>query len=79
MDTVLATLIQAPRYVTPAVALCLELEKKKMHQPEDILRHKSQIDAAVKQSQEEIRVLDAVLASLRDSAPVAATSVPAGF
>ncbi len=79
MDSVLEALLQSASYLTPAIALCLELQQTQIDQPEAILRQKSRIDAAIQQTEQEIREIDRVLAILRDSPPVPAATVPAGF
>ncbi len=79
MDPILEALLESADYLTPAIALCLELQQAKIDQPEAILQHKGRIDAAIKQTEQEIHEIDRVLAILRDSPPVPAATVPAGF
>jgi hypothetical protein len=79
MDPVLEALLQSASYLTPAIALCLELQQTQIDQPEALLRQKGRIDAAIQQTEQEIREIDRVLTVLRDSPPVPAATVPAGF
>ncbi len=79
LDPILDALLKSASYLTPAIVLCLELPQAHLDQPEVILRQKRRIDAAIRQTEQEIHEMDRVLSSLRDSPPVPATSVPAGF
>ena len=79
MDPILEALLQSVDYLTPAIAVSLELEQANSNQPEAILQYTSRIDAAIKQTELEIHDIERVLAILRDSPPVPAVTVPAGF
>ena len=76
---VAAALAAAPRYLSPAVALCMELERHRVFQPEDILRIEPQIEQAIATVEKETREITAAAAALRASSPAAALEVPAGF
>ncbi len=79
MNSVLQELLAAPSGLTAAVALCLELEAKHITEPEELLVQKPRIDAAIKQTEQDIAAIARVLIDLRQSAAVASTAVPVGF
>jgi hypothetical protein len=79
MNPVLRELLAAPRKLTAAVALCLELDAAQMTQPEELLRQKGRIEAAITETQRDISTLERVLIDLRESAAAPSGVVPAGF
>lgn len=76
-DAVVAALVAAPRYLSPAIALCQELQDT--YQPEDILRLEPRIAEAIALTEQETRITLAAAAALRACSPVPATAVPDGF
>jgi hypothetical protein len=78
-NLVLADLLAAREYVTPAIALCLELDQKALAKPADVIQHKARIEAAIAKTEQEIKESAQTLRVLIQSAPVPAAFVPAGF
>jgi len=76
---VLADLLRAREYLTPAIALCLELDRTGLTQPGDVVRHRGRIEAAISRTQQDMRESDEALRALVLSAAVPAGSVPEGF
>ena len=76
-------LAAAPRYLNPAVALCLELEKIETEtgelSAETLLLLRPRIEQALEQSQREVGDLASVCKALVAARAVPAASVPIGF
>ena len=77
-NTVLARLLRAPRYVNPAVALCQELDQKKVPL-EQLLLQMGRVKAAIQHGEADIYEVDAALNALRESAAAPAVRAPLGF
>ncbi len=78
-DSIFASVREAPRYVNPAVALCLRIEAEGLCQPEDLLVLKDEIDRAISQAEEDIQFVDDVLHALQKAPAVPAAAVVPGF
>ncbi len=77
-NTVLARLLRAPRYINPAVALCQELDQKKVPL-EHLLLQMGRVKAAIQRGEADIHDVDAALNALRESAAAPAIRAPLGF
>jgi hypothetical protein len=77
-NTVLARLLRAPRYVNPAVALCQELDQKKIPL-ETLLLQMARVKAAIQRGEADIHDVDAALNALRESAAAPGIKAPLGF
>lgn len=77
--TTLADLRAAPRYVNPAIALCLRLDDEALSEPEALLALKDEIDVAVAQAEGDIQIVDEAFHTLRKSPAIPALLVPLGF
>jgi hypothetical protein len=82
-DEVRRVLVAAPRYLNPAVALCLELQKVETEagelDAETLLLLRPRIEQALEQSQREVGDLIGVHKALIAARAVPAASVPVGF
>lgn len=78
-----SALLDAPRSLNPAVALCLELEKMETEagemSAETLLLLRPRIEQALEQSQREVDDLASVRKALVAARAVPAASVPIGF
>ncbi len=77
-NTVLARLLRAPRYVNPAVALCQELDQKKVPL-EQLLLQMGRVKSAIQRGGADIHEVDTTLTALRESAAAPANRAPLGF
>ena len=75
----LTALAQAPRHVNRAVELCLALEAGGEPTPEHLLAHAPEIEAAIGEAYEDLRIVEESLRRLSRAPGAPAESAPVGF